>query len=332
MSKPIDKRILNLSYSSLLLLHSCPRKFEIYRRTGKVETADPSQSLTFSYGHTVGAGIQGLLEGLTLQQVIWNAFINWEMDDLFYENPKQNKSFFGAIHALRQFAAMREAGYLDDYEIVQYQGKPACELSFAIYLPDGFIYRGFVDAVLRSRSTGKVIVLECKTTSLVNVNPAEYKNSAQAIGYSIVLDAIFPTLSSYEVLYLVYQSKSSEYRQLPFEKSYFQRALWIRELLLDVEMIKLYEAADIYPMHGESCMDWFRECEYMQTCTLSTDHLAVPLTPEKSAEMDAEIEKFQIKITIEDLIKSQLSKNVSRPVPVAKIMNVNEPETLDELL
>lgn len=325
----IDKRILNLSYSSLLTLHSCPRKFQIYRLSGKVESQDMTQNLTFAYGHTVGAGIQGLLEGKSLARVMWEALISWDLDDIFYENPKQGKSFFGALHALRQFHAMREAGYLNDYEIVQYQGKPACELSFAIYLPDGFIYRGFVDAVLRSKSTGKVIVLECKTSSSANVNPSEYKNSAQAIGYSIVLDAIFPELSSYEVLYLIYQSKIKEYMQIPFEKSYYQRALWIRELILDVEMIKLYEQHEIYPMHGESCMEWFRECEYMQTCTLSTDHLAIPLTDEKIAQMDSELDAFQIKITLNDLIQSQLTKNVSKP---AAVVRNTEPESMDELL
>jgi hypothetical protein len=114
---------------------------------------------------------------------------------------------------------------------VHYEGKPACELSFAIYLPDGFIYRGFVDAVLRNRKTGAVRVLECKTHSGTTINPATYKNSAQAIGYSIVLDAIFPELSSYDVLYHAYSSKREEYEMIPFEKSYYARALWIRELL-----------------------------------------------------------------------------------------------------
>lgn len=304
----IDKRILNLSYSSLLTLHRCPRKFQLYRLNAQASNVeDINQTLTFAYGHAVGAGIQYLLEGQSLEAVLFRSFAEWETD-LLAENPKQNKSFFGAIHALRQFASMRENGYLKDYEVVQYQGKPACELSFAIYLPDGFIFRGFVDAVLQHKHTGKIVVLECKTTADASVNPAKFKNSAQAIGYSVVLDAIFPALSSYEVLYLVYQSKSSSYTQLPFEKSFYQRALWIRELMLDVEMIKMYEGAEIYPMHGESCLDFFRECEYMQFCTLSTSHITEPLSDKHSAQMDEELEKFQIKVTLADLIQAQLNK------------------------
>jgi hypothetical protein len=320
----IDKRILNLSYSSRNTLHSCPRKFQLYRLNSKAEqTEDHAQSLTFAYGHCIGKGVQDIFENKTLAVTLWEAFLAWDVD-LLSENPKQNKSFFGALHAINQLHHARESGFLEEYDLVYWEGKPACELSFSIALPDGFIYRGFVDAVIRNRNTGAVVVLECKTTSATRVNPAQYKNSAQAIGYSIVLDSLFPELSSYEVYYLVYQAKSQEWTTIPFEKTYFQRALWIRELLLDVEMIKLYEAAQIYPMNGEACYDFFRECEYLQHCTLSTHHLVEPLTPEKSASIDEELEKFQIKITIQDLIETQMKKSVSAPATAQLMENGDE--------
>lgn len=322
----IDKRILNLSYSSLLTLHSCPRKFQLYKLGADVSTEpEVTESVTFAYGHVIGSGIQHLLEGMEMDEVIWKAFLEWDCD-LFADNPKQNKSFFGAIHALRQFDSMRAAGYLAGYEIVQYKGKPACELSFAIRLPDGFIYRGFVDAVLRNRTTGKVIVLECKTTSATAVNPAQYKNSAQAIGYSIVLDAIFPELSSYEVLYLAYQSKSQEYIQLSFDKSYYQRALWIQELLLDIEVIKLYEREGIYPMRGESCFSWYRECEYYNNCTLSTNLLTSPLSEQGAEALDKQLEEYQIQITLEDLVRAQLTK----PHPHSQAHTVRSSTVMDD--
>jgi hypothetical protein len=312
-----DPRILNLSYSSLLTLHNCPRKFQLYK-LGSVRTEeDDSSSVTFATGHCVGTGIQNILKGLSQEEVLWEAFLEWE-PDLFAENTKHNKSFFKSLHALNQFRSIYENNYLDGYELVQYANEPACELSFSIELPDGFVYRGFVDAVLQHRITGKVLVLEVKTTNEANVNPAKYKNSAQAIGYSIVLDTLFPTLSAYEVLYLIYQTKSEEYQQIPFEKSYYQRALWIRELLLDIEMIKLYEEAQIYPMHGESCYAFFRECEYYSTCTLSTANLTEKLTPAGIEKLEADAAKYQIRITLADLINSQLAKesaNVSDALP-----------------
>jgi len=306
--RTIDPRILNLSYSSLLELHSCPRKLELSRLGSISETGETQEeSITFSYGQVVGLGIQLSLERKSYEEIIWQMFLGWK-PELFADNPKQNKSFDAAVYAVQKFRAMCDSGYLQDYELVYYNGKPACELSFLINLPGGFKYRGFVDAVLRHVVTGKVIVLECKTSSALNLNPATYKNSAQAIGYSIVLDAIFPELSSYSVIYLVYGTKSLQYDQFEFTKSYVQRARWIRELVLDCSTIELYHENDLYPMRGESCFSYFRECKYMGLCQMDTSRLVPKPSPTLQLEIDKANSKYEITISLDDLINSQLSK------------------------
>jgi len=300
----IDYRIRQLSYSSLLTLHSCPRKFQLnrLRSTHRAEESLKS-TITFSYGHVVGEAIQLALQNVSEDQIIWQMFRMWHTPDLFDRDDKGNKSFWEAVIAIQRFLSLRAQGFLNDYDLVYFDGKPACELSFAINFPDGFRLRGYVDAVLRNRESGEVIVLECKTTGAASLNPATYKNSAQAIGYSIVLDHIYPELSSYSVIYLIYQTKSREYTPIPFQKSYLQRALWIRELLLDIETVKMYEEAEVYPMRGESCFTFFRECEYFNTCTLSTAYLTKPCTPEEEDTV-----QYQINLTLNDLLESQLSK------------------------
>lgn len=299
----IDYRVRQLSYSSLLTLHSCPRKFQLYRLRSTFRAEESIKStVTFAFGHVVGTGIAEIFQGVPVDQVIWNMFLGWHTD-LSSRDDKLDKSIYTAIFAIQRLVAMREAGFLKEYELVYYQGKPATELSFAIDFPDGFRLRGFVDAVLRHKTTGAVIVLECKTTGAVTLNPATYKNSSQAIGYSVVLDVIYPELSAYEVLYLVYQTKAKEYTPIPFEKSYLQRALWIQELLLDIETIKLYEEAEVYPMRGESCFSFFRECEYFNTCQLSTKYLTKPCTENESDKTE-----YQIKLSLSDLLETQLKK------------------------
>ena len=298
-----DYRIRQLSYSSLLTLHSCPRKFQLYRLRSFLRTEESTKStVTFAFGHVVGEAIALSFEGISLDTIIWKMFCGWHTD-LANSDPKLEKSFYTAVIAIQRFHAMRESGLLADYELVYYNGKPAAELSFCINFPDGFRLRGFVDAVLRHRISGKVIVLECKTTGAAAINPATYKNSAQAIGYSIVLDVIFPELSAYEVLYLIYQTKSKEFNLIPFEKTYLQRALWIRELLLDIETIKMYEEAEVYPMRGESCFSFFRECEYYNVCTLSTEYLTKPCT---AAEKDKTV--YDINLSLDTLLTTQLEK------------------------
>lgn len=306
----MDKRLLNLSYSSRLELHSCPRRFQLSKLNATPDQEESQgASLTFAFGHVVGIGIQLCFEGKTLEQTIWQVFLFWK-PDLAVENTKQNKSFWLAIAAIQQFYSLRSQGFLDDWELVYHDGKPACELSFRIHLPNGFKYRGFVDVVLRNKKTGKIMVLEVKTSSATNLNAAQYKNSAQAVGYSVVLDNIFPDLSAYEVLYLVYTSKSMKYESLPFTKSYLQRALWIQELLLDCEIINMYESTGVYPMHGESCYDYYSECEFIQTCTLSTARLTRAMTPEEEIAFDAKEAEYQINVTVEDLIRAQLDKGI----------------------
>ena len=299
----IDYRIRQLSYSSILTLHSCPRKFQLNRlRTTHRSEESEKSTVTFAFGHVVGEALAATLEGKELDQIIWKMFLGWHTD-LASQDEKSEKSIWTAIFAIQKFWSLREQGFLKEYELVYYESKPATELSFAINFPDGFRLRGFVDAVLRHRVSGEILVLECKTTNSAALNPATYKNSAQAIGYSVVLDHIYPDLSSYKVLYLVYQTKSKEYTPIPFTKTYLQRALWIRELLLDLETIKMYEEAEVYPMHGESCYSFFRECEYFNTCGLSTQYLTKPCTPEEEDRTE-----YQVSLSLSDLLESQLSK------------------------
>jgi hypothetical protein len=85
-------------------------------------------------------------------------------------------------------------------------------------------------------------------------------------------------------------------------KSYLQRALWIRELMLDIETIKMYEDAGVYPMRGESCYTFFRECRYLDLCTLSNSSLTTP-PPDSIVE-----DPYQINLTLRDLVEAQLAK------------------------
>jgi hypothetical protein len=301
----IDYRIRQLSYSSILTLHECPRKYELYKKRAShqdlIGTSEKS-SITFAFGHTVGAGIADIMVGLSMDEVIWKAFLTWEVD-LFAEDAKACKSFWAAILALKRLEALRNSGFLSDYEVVIHDGNPAVELSFAISFPDGFRYRGHVDVVLKHRVTGAIVVLECKTTSAASVNPATYKNSAQAIGYSIVLDSVASDVNGYTVYYLIYSTKAGTWEILAFDKNYSQRALWIRELLLDIETIKMYEEAEIYPMRGESCFNWYRECEYFNVCQLSTERLTKPMKQEFVDKT-----QYQIELTLAQLLETQFSK------------------------
>lgn len=306
----IDPRILNTSYSALLTLHSCPRKFQLDRLNAQLTREETwEESVTFSFGHLVGHGIQRIFEGAAENKVFFEMFLMWK-PDLFTADDKRKKSFWLAVAAIQNFITLRSSGFLDEYELLYVDGKPACELGFCINLPNGFRYRGFVDAVLKHKVSGKIMVLECKTTGAKYVNPAMYKNSAQAVGYSVVLDHLVANLSSYEVLYLVYLTGSMKYEPLPFDKSYLQRAQWIQEILMDCELIQYYEEKGIYPMRGESCFSFNKECKYLSNCTMSTEYLTEPESPESVKAREKKEAEYQITVSIEDLIAAQFAKDI----------------------
>lgn len=306
----LDPRLKLLSHSSRTTLHKCPRKFQLYRLSSKQvlleDEKEIQQGVTFAYGSAVGVGVQSVLEGKTEDQIYLDTFLEWDVDLLDYDD-KRKKSFWLAMMAVKKFINLRAAGFLDDYELVYYKGKPAIELSFQINLPDGFKYRGFLDAALQHKITKKAMVLENKTSS-GTANSAYFKNSGQALGYSVVLDQLFPGLSSYNVLYLVYETKSMEYVELPYEKSLLQRALWLQELLIDTQMIELYQSYETYPMHGENCFDFFRECEYLSLCTLTTANLTKPLTQQMLDKIEVEAESYDFNVDFYDLVAAQVAK------------------------
>ncbi len=176
----IDPRLLDTSYSSTMDFASCPRKFQLRKLNSTVTRAsetDYKKTLTFQFGHTLGELVQDSLNSkLTRNQIIFNAFLKWECS-LNEENPRQHKSFYHAVEAIRYFWELQDNGYFDDYEIATLKdGRPAIELSFKIVFPNGTIWRGFVDAVLFNKTTGEYVILEIKSSSGTWVNPDMFVN------------------------------------------------------------------------------------------------------------------------------------------------------------
>lgn len=302
--RPLPPLLRNLSYSGLGELHACPRKFVLNKLKASYLDRDNLRSVTFAFGHAVGTGIQCTLEGKSEQQILFDMFLAWDYGDIYGEEEKSNKSFWTAVQAVQLFKHVRDSPLLHEYELLVVDGRAAVELSFRITTPDGFKYRGFVDVVLRHRVTGELLVLELKTTSATSINPAQYKNSGQALGYSVVLDRFAPGKSSYKVLYLVLSSKTLEFTPLEFTKSYLQRAEWIHSFLLDCQILSLYWEQQHWPQNGASCYDFFKECEHFQTCGLKLENQI----PAKNFTVEPEPEEFQIELTLLDLIESQLER------------------------
>ena len=190
-------------------------------------------------------------------------------------------------------------------------GKKAVELAFAVDFQNGRYHFGHIDVLLRNKDSGKLAVWEGKTTGFENVDEAMYGNSNQALGYSVVVDAIAKEIGSdgteYEVLYIVYSSKSREFQLLPFGKSRSQRAEWLQDTLLDHASLETYKRIGFYPKRGESCISRYGfRCNWYGNCTMRNSSLfpGVELKTLEDVNVTS-IESLDFVFKLDDLVASQ---------------------------
>lgn len=306
----MDIRLKQLSYSSRMLLASCPRKYQLtkYNVALNIEE-DENSRITLAFGTVVGLGVQLVFQGMQRDAIIIQMFLAWPHElGLFATSTKHKKSFFLAVIAIDKMLAMRANGLLKDYELLIWEGKPATELSFRVDLGDGFSDRGFLDMVLKHKETGEILCVEIKTDSAkYKVHEAKYGNSPQALGYSIVLDRVSPGTSSYKVLYIIYFSELLEYELHEFIKSPLAKAEWIQNAIVATKIVNLYESAGVFPKHGQSCLSWNRPCKYYGVCNLSDSILLKPITEAETALIISENEEnYQLQFNINTIIDTQL--------------------------
>jgi len=300
----MDSRLKLLSHSSLCLLHTCPRKYQLQKLWPEYVK---EESIHLSYGSMFGEGLQSLLAGYSLQESVLRASTHWNLDLFDFE---KSKSFWHCIAALEKFEQIRADSALADYEVVMYNGKPACELGFCIQLPDGFYYRGYIDIVMQHKLDGSYLVVDAKTSGAKYSNPAKYQNSPQAIGYSTVMDVVAPDCNQFNVMYFEYLTELGKFVDHTFMVDYLSRANWIRDILLDVETMKMYDAYDEWKMHGESCTAYSRACQYIDCCTMKTANLVGNNTvTTEPFELDtSKGAKYDVYVTLEQLIESQMER------------------------
>lgn len=300
-----------LSESSQRLFHACPRRFQLYRMCKLIGKEEGDEHLAF--GSAVGAGSQSLLvDSNNMDRALFEAFINYraDIDDDFGARIK--KTVWHALVGTEKFYEFRHSA-LRDWDVLSYKGKPAVELGYSIDCGDGYFHRGLLDALLINKRSGHLMVYEGKTTTYNKVHEAAYKNSGQALGYSVIVDTIAASLGidmekeNYEVFYAVYKSSSQEWEEFRFAKNNSQRAMWIRQLMRDIQHISEYAADDFFPRHGESCYAFFRPCPYLDICNMRDDSIIGDITKVPVAEDDAD--KYQFKFTLEELIQTQLEKH-----------------------
>ena len=303
----VHPNLKQLSNSSDELLHTCPRRYELYKLLDRTDESD----VHTDFGSIVGEATQKYIVTRSRQQAYLTAFAGWKkfLDDDAGE--KQKKTFWYTLHAIDTFAEFFETEF-HGFEVARFgeDKQPACELGFTIDCGDGYVYRGFLDSLLLHTQTGTLAVYEGKTTGST-ANEAVYKNRGQGLGYSLIVDAIstragYTLSNTFAVNYAVYQSKLMEWVKYGFIKSHTDRANWIRQILLTVKHIQEYAEEQYFPQWGTGCYTYFRECPYYGNCHMNNKILVGNV--EKVSVKQDDMNKYQFHFSIDEIIEAQIRK------------------------
>lgn len=257
---------IRLSHSTMELFSSCERLFQLEKLLAGETERETSHH--FSFGQAYGAGVAHYFATQDFDAALYQGWLAYwpELED-------KNKTIPHYVSAMLKAKVVMDT-LLQEYEVMTFQGKPAVELSFRVNITPRYYYVGYIDLVLRNKWDKTCMVVDAKTTGLqlLDLSPL-YRNSGQALGYSIALDAIAgEELTDYSVMYFVAQMTKTHdvnIHPLIFQKTLLDRLNWFLELGSDVKRLELAEEISFYPRRGGSCLKYNRPCKHFGTCTLS---------------------------------------------------------------
>ena len=303
----IHPNLTRLRNSSQSLLHSCPRKYELEKLLPDEVDWDSQEDIDLGFGSLVGIGVADYAVHGSIDHAIFTTFLacTTDLDYHTTENGmRDGKTFWHALNAISRFSTFYQAEFANQYEIAYFDGKPAIELSGLLDCGGGFTSQFHADIVLKNRRTGVYLVCDAKSTKY---RPAEaqWRHNAQCLAYSLMVDTIAEAgKETFEVAYLLYNSKTQEWEKFQYIKTPMQRAKWIRLLLRDMQHIAEYAEDGFFPQHGESCYNFFRPCKYLDICDFDNSSIFGNKTPVVKVDK----EEYQFKFTLEQMIEKQLER------------------------
>lgn len=258
---------LRISHSSLDTLLTCERKFQLEKLLKTdVEREDTEHTV---FGKAFGAGVATYMVTGNRDHALYQAWLTY-FPELQTDKKNQARCFSALIASFPQLDRL-----LEEYEVVSFKEQPAVELSYRINISEHYYFVGHIDVVLKNIFTDLHFIMEVKTTGLglIDLDPL-YKNSGQALGYSIALDKIVgEAQSSYGVLYFVAQlgrDFKAKIHVLPYQKTLLDRLNWFLTLGQDIQRLDTMREINVYPMRGRSCIQFMRPCKFFGICGLKS--------------------------------------------------------------
>lgn len=302
----VDKALLHqISHSSGNVFQLCEKRFQLDRLSVGREDEDGHTA----FGHAVGAGIQALFlfDGNLEKAASWVFFhynkLEWE--ELDEKILKKKKTLAHAWAAVKKFVPFWQL-LSQDWEIAVINGKPAVEFSMRITLPNGFMFRSYVDILLKKKTESMFAVLELKTTGFTRQHEAQWKNSDQGTAYAVPIDSLGPQESYFWVKYFCFYTTQEEWVPFDFDKKLVDKVNWIRTLLRDTKDIERCIEDDFWPKRGSACMSFGRVCPYFGSCDLPVEHI-LPHPGKRAEKLLREMKTvYQYEVSLDEILERYL--------------------------
>jgi hypothetical protein len=266
---------LDISYSSLNLASNCLRKFEFRKFYPRKPWAD--DQFAADVGKALHSAIQSYWTDYDEEKAYWTLMMEypytWEFHQL-----RDDRSLEACMSTLE---CVIDNDFMADWELcevlVDGVTRPAVEVPFEIELmgitcPDGspIYYTGFIDALMRNKSTGLVRPVDIKTTRASSKDSTpKYKFDSQQVPYGFVAEFLQDRpLEAFEVLYLECYVDLLEPKAIPyaFQKSREDLQEWMMNTVIRLGAIQRSMAMDYFPRTDGGCLSYMRPCYFLDVC------------------------------------------------------------------
>lgn len=285
---------LRVSYSSLNVFASCPRKFEFdkfYPRRARVF----EDNYAADVGTALHAGYQHYLANQDKDAAVWVFMQAFPVADEWNQT-NDYRSFEAALSTLEEMfdsvkmleyelARIRRPNTQEEIEAGLTGGVvvPAVEVPFEIRFPGltippcaafpdgaGIAVIGYIDAVMLNLGTGMYRTLDIKTSRMKLTDATgKFKFDGQQVPYGIVVDHIAQgQVEAFEVLYLdcyvdLLEPTVSLY---PFLKTRQDLQDWATNKFIQFQQIARFAGTDYFPRTDGGCLFYNKPCRYLEPC------------------------------------------------------------------
>lgn len=315
MRRKSPKNPYRLSESTLNLLHDCERKMQLERLLLNGVEPDGPPNAYLVRGLSFGTGVQAYMLTGDMDYALFKAWLEY-YPEVYDDRSKiyMWRTLNNILCAKDQMDKLRQR-----YEVAVFEGKPAVEMSFRLDIDDKWYYVGYIDLVLYDTWEKMYVVFEIKTTGykLTDLAPL-YKNSGQALGYSIVIDRIVGVnQANYGVLYFVCRDQVGDtfipdIYAFPFTKTLLDRLRWFYTLGMDVQRLNQMLELEMFPMRGHSCVKFSKVCQHFGVCTLTSADIRRPVEQDNT--------EYQFRYKLQDVIAEHLARVSSLQPPNMEII------------